>query len=326
MSKIGFAMSKMLFKTKCRVKKGAPSILLVAGIIGVVGGTVMACKATTKLSTIQDEYKEEIAKIDAKEAEIDETAEEQEYTVEDAKNDRRIVKVHAGLKVVRLYLPAAAVTVASVICLASSHRIMIQRNAGLTAAYAALDEAFRDYRKGVVDRYGKDVDHQIKHHIRKEEIEETIVDPNTGETTTAKKEVDTVDETFPEHSIYARFFDESCDGWTKSPETNFLTCRSVQAECNSIMKIRYSHSGFGYLFLNEAYAKLGIPPTKAGQVVGWIYDPVHPNGDNYIDFGLYDIHDPAKRRFVNGLERNILLDFNVDGNIWDKMDAYVKEH
>ena len=62
---------------------------------------------------------------------------------------------------------------------------------------------------------------------------------------------------------------------------------------------------------------LAIPRTKAGQVVGWIYDEKHPIGDNFVDFGIIDINDERKRAFMNGYERNILLDFNVDGNILD---------
>ena len=75
----------------------------------------------------------------------------------------------------------------------------------------------------------------------------------------------------------------------------------------------------GHLFLNEVYDILGFPRTKAGQVVGWIYDEKNPVGDNYVDFGIYDITDERKRDFINGYERSILLDFNVDGNIWDLM-------
>ena len=73
----------------------------------------------------------------------------------------------------------------------------------------------------------------------------------------------------------------------------------------------------GYLFLNDVYKMLGFKPTKAGHVVGWIYDEKHPIGDNYVDFGIYDIENEATRRFMNGLEQNVILDFNVDGNIYD---------
>lgn len=71
--------------------------------------------------------------------------------------------------------------------------------------------------------------------------------------------------------------------------------------------------------MNDVYKSLGLEPTKAGQVVGWIYDPENPDIDNYVDFGIYDVSNERKRAFVNGYERNILLDFNVDGNIWESM-------
>ena len=75
----------------------------------------------------------------------------------------------------------------------------------------------------------------------------------------------------------------------------------------------------GYLFLNDVYEMLGFDKVNYGQVVGWIFDQDHPIGDNYVDFGIWDIHDQQKRRFVNGHERSIILDFNVDGPILDLM-------
>ena len=75
----------------------------------------------------------------------------------------------------------------------------------------------------------------------------------------------------------------------------------------------------GHLFLNEVYDMIGIPRTKAGQVVGWIYDEKNPVGDNFVDFGIIDIHKERNRAFMNGYEKNVLLDFNVDGNILNLM-------
>ena len=63
----------------------------------------------------------------------------------------------------------------------------------------------------------------------------------------------------------------------------------------------------------------GFEPTKAGHVVGWLYDEKHPVCDNYVDFGIWDIDAEPTRRFINGLETNIILDFNVDGNIYEMM-------
>ena len=61
---------------------------------------------------------------------------------------------------------------------------------------------------------------------------------------------------------------------------------------------------------------LGIPRTKAGQVVGWIFDKDNPIGDNYVDFGLLNTQNED---FVNGYKRSVLLDFNVDGMILDRI-------
>ena len=66
---------------------------------------------------------------------------------------------------------------------------------------------------------------------------------------------------------------------------------------------------------------LGIPKTAAGQQVGWIYDPKNPKheGDNFVDFGIYDISKEANRNFVNGYEKCVWIDPNVDGYILDKI-------
>ena len=110
-------------------------------------------------------------------------------------------------------------------------------------------------------------------------------------------------------SDYARFFDDGCLGWEKDAEHNLYILRCQQAFANQKLQAQ------GYLFLNDVYDMLGIPRTKAGQIVGWIYDEKNPIGDNFVDFGIYDIHNEQNRDFVNGYERTILLDFNVDGPI-----------
>ena len=112
-------------------------------------------------------------------------------------------------------------------------------------------------------------------------------------------------------SEYARFFDESCSSWNKSQFHNQMFLKQQQNYANDLLKAQ------GYLFLNDVYKMLGMDVAPYGQVVGWIYDEKNPVGDNFVDFGLYDLNDEAKRLFINGRERTILLDFNVDGNILD---------
>lgn len=113
-------------------------------------------------------------------------------------------------------------------------------------------------------------------------------------------------------SQYARFFDDSCVGWSNDAEQNLMFLKLQEEYANSILRNQ------GYLFLNDVYEMLGIARSQEGQVVGWIYDTENPIGDNCVDFGIYN---PlvGNRNFVNGYAKSILLDFNVDGNILEKI-------
>ena len=112
-------------------------------------------------------------------------------------------------------------------------------------------------------------------------------------------------------SDYAKFFDVGNDNWQKDAEHNLWYLKQQQNWANDKLRSQ------GYLFLNDVYDLLGIPRTKAGQIVGWLYRPEDPSRDSYVDFGIYDYTKEVNRDFVNGYERTILLDFNVDGPIYD---------
>ena len=141
--------------------------------------------------------------------------------------------------------------------------------------------------------------------------EEIVKDEKTGKEKVEKKTINIADPN--EFSDYARFFDDGCTGWTKDPEYNLMFLKDQQRYANDLLKSK------GYLFLNDVYDMLGIPRSKAGQCVGWIYDEKYPVGDNFVDFGIYDINNEKARDFVNGCERTILLAFNVDGDILDML-------
>ena len=294
-------------KCEFKVRKHSPEILATVGVVGVVASTVMACKATTKLSEILDDTKESIDKI--KEVEQNPKYEDR-YDAEDAKKDLSIVYVQSGVKIVKLYLPALAIGTASLGCLLASNNILRKRNAALSAAYMTVDKSFKEYRKRVAERFGDEIEKEIRYNIKAQQIEETVVDEDGNETTVVT-EVKAADPN--SYSDYARFFDESCAAWKNDPEYNLMFLKAQQQYANDLLKAR------GRLFLNEVYRMLGIDESKAGQVVGWIYDPECPVGDNFVDFGIYDMSKERVRAFVNGYETNILLDFNVDGNIWDLM-------
>ena len=292
---------------KWNVEKHSPEILLGVGVVGVVATTVTACKATMKLNDILDECVETREKI----KEVAENPKyDDKYSEEDAQKDLTINYVQTGVKIVKLYAPSVALGVFSVGCLLGSHNVMQKRNAALSAAYLTVDKSFKEYKQRVIDRVGEEVEKEIRYGIKAEEIETTIQNED-GTETTVKETVKTMDPNL--YSDYARFFDEASPYWQSDPEYNLVFLKAQQQYANDLLRAK------GRLFLNDVYDMLGIEKTKAGQIVGWVYDPVNPNGDNFVDFGIYDMSKERVRAFVNGYEATILLDFNVDGNIWDLM-------
>lgn len=294
--------SRTFCKAGLKLKKHSPEILVVGGVVGLVASGVMACKATTKLSAILDDSKEQIELFDKVAANPEMVNEE--YTVEDAEKDKKIVKVQTAVKVAKLYAPAVAIGVVSIGAIFASSNIMRKRNVALGAAYATVDQAFKDYRNRVVDRFGEELDKELRYNLKTKEVKETVEDEN-GKKKTVKKNIKYMDSPMP--SEFAVIYDDGCAGWTKDPEDNKFFLIQQQRYANERLKRR------GYLSLNEVYELLGFPSTKAGQVVGWLYDCKDPNykGDDFVDFGLYNVDYEPNRDFVNGYERNIILDFNV---------------
>lgn len=302
-TKIVKNVTRTFHKAGLKLKKHSPELLVAAGVVGVVTSTVMACKATTKVSGILEEAKKSIDTVH----EVLEMPEmEDKYSAEDGKKDLAIVYAQTGVKLVKLYGPSVLLGAASITCILTSHKILRKRNVALAAAYATVDKGFKEYRGRVVERFGKDLDRELKHNIKAKEIEETVINED-GTETIVKKTVEAIDPN--QYSEFARFYDDGCLGWEKDPEANLVFLKCQQAHANDILDQR------GYLFLNEVYEMLGIPKTAAGQIVGWVKDEHNEDADNFVDFGIYDLYNSKARDFVNGRERVILLDFNVTGNI-----------
>lgn len=297
---------RSVHKAGFAVKKHSPEILIVAGVVGTVASAVIACRSTLKVKDILDEAKEDIDKVH--EVLDNDDISEEKYSQEDGTKDLVIIYSKTAVKLVKLYAPAVILGALSITSILTSHNIMRKRNVALAAAYATVDGAFKNYRKRVVERFGEELDKELRYNIKSKEVEKVVADED-GNEKTVKETVTFAD--IDEPSEFARFFDEGCRGWTKDAEVNLMFLRQQQNYANEILKAR------GHMFLNEIYRMLDIPQTQAGQIVGWIYDPNNQKhkGDNYIDFGIYDHKNEAKRRFVNGDERSILLDFNVDGPI-----------
>ncbi len=308
-SNIKNSLAGTVGKASFKIKKHSPEILLVAGVAGVVTSTILACKATTKISGILEDTKKMVDTIHEQKENPNPNLTE-EYTEEDANKDLAITYAHAGLDLAKLYAPAFIIGAASIASILASHSIINKRYVGASAAYAALDKSYKEYRKRVKEFAGEDAEKMLRYNVKAKEVEETVTDEK-GKEKTKKKTVNVVG--LEGYSEYAKFFDSSSSAWEKDPEYNLHFLRIQQEYANDLLRTK------GRLFLNEVYDMLGLEPTKAGQVVGWVYNEEDPIGDNYVDFGIYEAAQEKNRDFVNGIEPVILLDFNVDGNIWELM-------
>jgi len=297
---IKMALSRSTGRGGLLLKKHSPEVLMTVGVVGIVASTVMACRATLKSEKVIAEAKEKIENIKY----AKKIFEEEKYSEQDYKKDLTVTYIQTSVDFVKLYGPAVVFGMASVACILGSHNIMKKRNLALVAAYKAVEKSFTDYRNRVVEELGVDKDRMFKNGIKQTKVSVLEVDEN-GNSTESEKVFESVD---PDGiSQYARFFDESCSEWSKTPEYNLTFLKCQERFANDLLNSR------GHIFLNEVYDMLGIPRTQAGAVVGW----VKGEGDEFVDFGIFNGDREPVRSFVNGYERSILLDFNVAGVIYD---------
>ena len=289
-------------KAVMKLKKHSPEILVVAGIAGTVVSAVLACKATTKVAEILDETKGTLDTIH--EGMETGAINGQEYTTEDGKKDTVVVYAQTGVKLAKLYGPAIILGTLSITSILASNNILRKRNVALGAAYAAIDKSFKEYRGRVIERFGEQVDTELKYGIKAKKFEEIEVDPETGKEKKVKKTVMVADPNL--QSDYAVYFDSKSRNYETNPDYNRMFLKAQQAFANDKLQTR------GHLFLNEVLDDLDLPRTPAGQIVGWTKD----GPDGYVNFRSVEV----EREIEDGRhEPALLLDFNVEGNIWEKM-------
>lgn len=270
------------------LSKHAPTILTAAGTVGFIGTTILASKATLK---VEETLADEAALL----VKVHEAHEEGKLSDKDAMHDKVVLYTRMTTKLAKLYAPTLILGAASIASLVTGHGIMLKRNASLAAAYAAVDQAFKTYKKKVEAKFGKDA---VLDALISTPAEDLTKDEMTLEAVTA---VDRV-------SPYGVIFDENNVHWSADEDLAMLHLKCQQQYANDILNTR------GHIFLNEVYKMLGFPHTPAGAVTGW----VKGNGDDFVDFNIYDGIFEGEGK--NG--RTVTkwaLDFNVDGVMYDKI-------
>lgn len=278
------AITQTVSRTLLKARKHSPLIMTVAGVAGLVGAGILAARATLKLEATVDAGQEAIA--DTKDL-----IERQEKP----QNELTRTLVKNAVSVGKLYWMPVTLGGVSIVLILSGHRILSQRNAALAVAYKGLETAFNNYRARVVEAYGADVDQDFRLGVRTEEIK--------GADGKKQKQL-----TVNEEAIGDYIFDFGPENgnWVPNHDHNMFFLTSQQTVANDLLRAR------GHLFLSEVLDMLGIERTPASIVTGWLWDPEHEKGagDNFIDFGIKDMWQ------TNGF---ILLDFNVDGTMFDKI-------
>lgn len=290
------------------LSKHSPAMLSVIGGVGVVATAVLASQETLRVKEVVEPHVENLELISA--TLEDET---KQYSDQDALHDRTVIYARLGRDLMKLYAPALIVGVLTVASIAASHRISAKRIAGLTAAYGALDQSYRRYRGRVEQALGeegmKELDTKIREQAKKDIAERRKPDADISEIGDSIFDLAGA-------SQYAVLYDENAATWNKNRNLSTSILRAQESYANDLLNCR------GYVMLNEVYAGLGLPQTSAGAVVGWIRKD-DGGADGYITFGDWDANyfDDIYKD-VDGVceARRWILDFNVDGVIWDRID------
>ena len=300
-------LRKSFKKAQLTVRKHSPEILMVAGVIGTVAGAVMACKETLELEDVLDECKQEKMELEEQYAMCE------QYSEDALKKDQVKLTIKQAAKIVKLYAPSVIMEATSIGVIFASNDIMRKRNASMAAAYATLNSMYKRYRQNVIESYGEEVDKDMRFGVKHEKV--TEIDEDGNKVKIDARIVD-LDNTALAISDYSRFFQSGCRGFDEnSGRYNILYLKGIQAMFNNKL------IADGYVMLNDVYRELGFDTIPEGWSIGWVYDETNPIGDNYIDFGLYEARN-KNQRAVNDWEPVILMDFNVDGNLYEDPKLY----
>lgn len=215
-------------------------------------------------------------------------------------------KLERTKKAVICYAPAGIVGSLAVGCFTGGHYILKKRNVALVAAYKAVDDSFKSYRQAVAEKYGKDEDVRLKNGLRVEKESMTEIGED-GKKHKVKKEVEYVD---GDVSGYSFIYDK--EHTVNHQNIDPLIARSelmiAQNSANVILQ------GRGYICLNEVLRSIGLHERSFGNIVGW---QIRGNGDGFVDFNARQIRTTQEEGGAA-----FLLDFNVDGPIYDDIDKY----
>lgn len=298
---------------KMAAQKSGPTVMLIVGSGMILGGVYKACTATLKADSVLDEIETEVDKVNY----VREITDEETYSEKDYQKDMTIVYARGGAKLAKLYLPAFILVVGGLALIIGGHKILLNRQLALAAAYEAVSKGYEAYRGRVIDDLGEDADRKYAYGIREEVVgtEEFVDDDGKTHKRKIKAQVPST-----LSSPYAFYWDDTCNGWEPNPYYNETFLIGKQREWNRKLRQRWQLDGF--VTLAEIKCDLGVLVRPEDIAVGWICDPSYKpedhGGKDQIDFGIFS---PKNSDAINGSEPVYILEPNVQGNLYHSIPS-----
>lgn len=304
MNAVACSAVRFVKKLGFKLAQKSPVFMLVGGAAFLVGGTVYSIAKSDKAHDILDKLQNDLEQIRKDEETADKRHNPEDwYPQENRKKDRRKAYRTMFKSMAKLYFPVVVLELIGVLLISGSHIMMTKKCAALGSSLAAVTGQFNTYRKRVEDKYGKEAEEAIFYGFQDHEVVKTVTGPD-GQEQTETKTVRTADPCTP----YARFIDPCSAMWNKNPHYTLENIVNQQRIANNLLRT------YGFLSINDVYKLLNVPLIEGweGNNIGWVYDK---GKEDKISFGIYEANREATRRFVNGYEDCVLLDFNVDGDL-----------
>lgn len=257
---------KLGFKTIGNdIRVNSPELLIGAGVVAIIAGTVVGCKNTLKIKKVLEEHNEVID-------DIKEYRGKGTYTEEEADRDLVVQYANTTSELIKAYAPVVALETIGIGCILYSHKIMKDRYFGALSTINGMQLAYSAYRDRVRKEVGDQKEYDLFHNIKRELIEEEYVDED-GKTKTRTKEVVVDRGSEFGHNSYP--FDGECWGY-KDMYHNKRNMDWVEHEFNFQLYNRGKETGFATFTKKEVTDYFGWSkddPYPTEQLTnGWIYD------------------------------------------------------
>lgn len=306
LANISTGLQKTAAMGMLKIRKHSPEILFGFGVVTFFGALGASYKAALTADEILEHHKKKMKDIRDAQKVAKENPEKYEYEETLVQRDKTSQMIKTGVGLAKAYAPVVVMGGLSIASFTASRHILNGRYLGMVSAYNAVSEAFSTYRNRVKDELGEDQDRHFRYGATRQAID--VVDEN-GKKKKEKEQQEHINTDQLKPGAGSIVFDQSSRYWDPNPTFSLAFLRNMQNRLTDRL-----HTN-GHLFLNEVYDALDFPHTQEGAVLGW----VEGMGDDYVDFGLYDISKENVKRFINGYENVVLLEFNHDGPIWDKI-------